>query len=418
MIRFLHAADLHIDSPLLGLDRYDGAPVDKLRSATRRALENLVELALDTPVDFVLLAGDIYDRDWKDFHTGLFFREQIVRLHRQGIPVFIIHGNHDAQGEIAHSLRLPDNVRTFSSRSAETFTLDELKVAIHGRSFPKRAVSEDLVPDYPEARPDHFNIGLLHTSLSGYAGHDNYAPTSLDTLINKGYDYWALGHVHTREVLHSRPRIVFPGNTQGRHARETGAKGCELVSWDGNHLQSQFVPLDQVRWHRLALDLSGLELIGEMVERFHQTLHQAIEGAGDRLHAVRVELRGSSPLQRQEARQPGKLAAELRAATQDFLAAEIWLERVKVTMTAPIDRQALAGQPDAIGALVRLVDEISANPGELQTFIEQALRDLLTKLPAEIHDDPPLDLADPSQLANLLRDAEATVLARLNGGDA
>ena len=225
-MRFIHASDLHIDSPLRGLDRYEGAPVDRLRTATRGALERLVDKAISEHVDFVLLAGDIYDQDWQDFHTGLFFREQMVRLDRAGIRVYIVQGNHDAQGVISRQLGLPSNVTVFSSRTAETVRIDELSVAIHGRSFPNRAVDEDLVPTYPAAVPGFFNIGMLHTSLTGRVGHDTYAPTDVATLVTKGYDYWALGHVHAREVVSESPRIVFPGNVQGRHANETGAKGC------------------------------------------------------------------------------------------------------------------------------------------------------------------------------------------------
>jgi exonuclease SbcD len=191
-MRFLHASDLHIDSPLRGLDRYDGDPLERLRTATRAALERLVDRALSEPVDFVLFAGDIYDRDWQDFHTGLYFREQMVRLGRAGIRVFIVQGNHDAQGVISRQLALPSNVTVFSSRTAETVRIEELSVAIHGRSFPELVVGEDLIPSYPQPFPGAFNIGMLHTSLTGRPGHDPYAPTDLATLAAKGYDYWAL----------------------------------------------------------------------------------------------------------------------------------------------------------------------------------------------------------------------------------
>ena len=258
-MRFLHASDLHIDSPLRGLDRYEGAPVARLRTATRAALERLVDMAIAERVDFVLFAGDIYDRDWQDFHTGLFFREQLVRLDRANIRVFIVQGNHDAQGVITRQLILPPNVTVFSSRTAQTFRIDELAVAIHGRSFPDRAVGEDLVPSYLEPVPDFFNIGMLHTSLNGRVGHDTYAPTDLATLLAKGYDYWALGHVHAREVVSEAPRVVFPGNLQGRKADETGPKGCELVTVQAGWIEAEFVALDVVRWNKLVVSLDGLD---------------------------------------------------------------------------------------------------------------------------------------------------------------
>ena len=166
-MRFIHTADLHIDSPLRGLSRYQGAPLERLRSATRRALERLVELAVDEKVDFVLMAGDLYDRDWQDFHTGLFVNAQLVKLKNAGIQVFIVQGNHDAQSHMTRQIPWPDNVKVFSSRTAETAHLKALGVAIHGHSFPNREVPENLVPGYPPALPGCFNIGLLHTSLTG-----------------------------------------------------------------------------------------------------------------------------------------------------------------------------------------------------------------------------------------------------------
>ena len=413
-MRFIHASDLHIDSPLRGLDRYDGAPVDRLRSATRSALERLVDRALTERVDFLLLAGDIYDRDWQDFHTGLFFRGQMVRLERAGIRCFIVQGNHDAQGVISRQLTLPSNVTVFSSRAAQTIRLDDLSVAIHGRSFPEREVNEDLVPSYPPPVPGFFNIGLLHTSLTGRAGHDTYAPTDLPTLVAKGYDYWALGHVHAREVLNERPRIVFCGNLQGRHAKETGAKGCELVTVEAGRVEAEFIALDVVRWSQLSVPLDGVDRLESLNEAFARALEPVLAGTTDRLHAVRVTLTGSTELHRLEAAQPGTLAAAMHAAAQDIGTAEIWIEQVRLDLSTPLDRAQAAQRQDAVGELVRLVDTIAGDDTELMRRAQVELGDLLGAMPAEVTagDVPRLD--DPAELRSLLMDAEATVLARLS----
>jgi exonuclease SbcD len=413
-MRFIHASDLHIDSPLRGLDRYDGAPVERLRSATRSALERLVDKALAERVDFLLLAGDIYDRDWQDFHTGLFFRGQMVRLERAGIRCFIVQGNHDAQGVISRQLTLPSNVTVFSSRAAQTVKLDELSVAIHGRSFPEREVNEDLVPSYPPPVSGYFNIGLLHTSLTGRAGHDTYAPTDLPTLVAKGYDYWALGHVHAREVLNERPRIVFCGNLQGRHAKETGAKGCELVTVEAGRIEAEFIALDVVRWSQLSVPLDGVDRLESLNEAFARALEPVLAGTTDRLHAVRVTLTGSTELHRLEAAQPGTLAAAMHAAAQDIGTAEIWIEQVRLDLSTPLDRARAAQRQDAVGELVRLVDTIAGDDQELMRRAQVELGDLLGAMPAEVTagDVPRLD--DPAELRSLLMDAEATVLARLS----
>ena len=413
-MRFIHASDLHIDSPLRGLDRYDGAPVERLRSATRSACERLVDRALAERVDFLLLAGDIYDRDWQDFHTGLFFRGQLVRLERAGIRCFIVQGNHDAQGVISRQLTLPSNVTVFSSRAAQTIRLEDLSVAIHGRSFPEREVNEDLVPSYPPPVPGFFNIGLLHTSLTGRAGHDTYAPTDLPTLVAKGYDYWALGHVHAREVLNERPRIVFCGNLQGRHAKETGAKGCELVTVEAGRIEAEFIALDVVRWSQLSVPLDGVDRLESLNEAFARALEPVLTGTMDRLHAVRVTLTGSTELHRLEAAQPGTLAAAMHAAAQDIGAAEIWIEQVRLDLSTPLDRAQAAQRQDAVGELVRLVDTIAGDDTELMRRAQVELGDLLGAMPAEVTagDVPRLD--DPTELRSLLMDAEATVLARLS----
>ena len=413
-MRFIHASDLHIDSPLRGLDRYDGAPVERLRSATRSALERLVDKALSERVDFLLLAGDIYDRDWQDFHTGLFFRGQMVRLERAGIRCFIVQGNHDAQGVISRQLTLPSNVTVFSSRAAQTIRLDDLSVAIHGRSFPEREVNEDLVPSYPPPVSGYFNIGLLHTSLTGRAGHDTYAPTDLPTLVAKGYDYWALGHVHAREVLNERPRIVFCGNLQGRHAKETGVKGCELVTVEAGRIEAEFIALDVVRWSQLSVPLDGVDRLESLNEAFARALEPVLAGTTDRLHAVRVTLTGSTLLHGLEAAQPGTLAAAMHAAAQDIGTAEIWIEQVRLDLSTPLDRAQAAQRQDAVGELVRLVDTIAGDDQELMRRAQVELGDLLGAMPAEVTagDVPRLD--DPAELRSLLMDAEATVLARLS----
>ena len=413
-MRFIHASDLHIDSPLRGLDRYDGAPVERLRSATRSALERLVDRALTERVDFLLLAGDIYDRDWQDFHTGLFFRGQMVRLERAGIRCFIVQGNHDAQGVISRQLTLPSNVTVLSSRAAQTVKLDELSVAIHGRSFPERGVNEDLVPSYPPPVPGFFNIGLLHTSLTGRAGHDTYAPTDLPTLVAKGYDYWALGHVHAREVLNERPRIVFCGNLQGRHAKETGAKGCELVTVEAGRIEAEFIALDVVRWSQLSVPLDGVDRLESLNEAFARALEPVLAGTTDRLHAVRVTLTGSTLLHGLEAAQPGTLAAAMHAAAQDIGTAEIWIEQVRLDLSTPLDRARAAQRQDAVGELVRLVDTIAGDDQELMRRAQVELGDLIGAMPAEVTagDVPRLD--DPAELRSLLMDAEATVFARLS----
>jgi DNA repair exonuclease SbcCD nuclease subunit len=305
-------------------------------------------------------------------------------------------------------------VHTFSHRKAETVRIEELQVAIHGRSFPDRAVSEDFVPGYPEAVPGCFNIGLLHTSLTGRPGHDPYAPTRVELLEAKGYDYWALGHVHAREVVRERaPRIVFPGNLQGRAAYESGPKGCEFVTVQGGRVEAEFVPLDVVRWSLLDVDLTGAEQLDAVAHRFHAALAPLLDAPGEVLHAVRVRLQGTTVLHAQEALQPGVLAAAVQAAAQDAVRGEVWVEQVRLAIRAPVDRGAAAARDDAIGELARLVDTILADEAQLARWSREAFGALLEGASPELAGEELKRLADPEVLRELLLDGESTVHARL-----
>ncbi|MBK7322588.1 MAG: DNA repair exonuclease [Candidatus Microthrix sp.] len=202
-MKILHAADLHIDSPLGGLTAYEGAPAEEIRGATRRATENLIQAAIDHEVSLVVLAGDIFDGDWPDYGTGLFWNEQLNRLHGDGIPVVSVAGNHDAQSLISRNLPLPPNLTQLSTSKPETVTFAELGIEVIGQGYATRDVSLDLTQAYPDGDPNLFTIGLLHTSLNGRPGHASYAPSSVDALRAKGYQYWAL---RTRPRPRDRPQ--------------------------------------------------------------------------------------------------------------------------------------------------------------------------------------------------------------------
>jgi Icc-related predicted phosphoesterase len=413
-LKFIHCSDLHVDSPLDGLERYPGAPVDALRAATRDALENLVALAVDRRVDFVVIAGDVFDGDWRDINTGLFFVSQMRRLDRAGIPVYVKKGNHDAASEITRALTMPGNVHEFPVRHAHTFRIEGLAVALHGRSFAERAVPEDIAASYPPPVPGCLNVGVLHTSLSGYAAHDPYAPTTVDTLRGLGYDYWALGHVHAREVLRERaPRIVYCGNLQGRHAGETGPKGCELVEWVDGELRAEPVALDVVRWARLALPIDGLVHVPDFLRAAERTFREAHERADGRLCAWRLQLEGVGPLHRWLAAHADVAHTELRSIADAASGGLAWIEKVRLQCRAPAAPVAPAAD-DPLAECVRLAGELAEDPARLRAFGDASLREMVAKLPSALRTGPAsLGLDDPATLASLLREAEALLLDRI-----
>lgn len=414
MTKIVHAADIHLDSPLRGLDRYEGAPAARIRDATRRAVERLVELCVTESADLLIIAGDLYDGNWRDYGTGLFFSEQMTRLRAAAIPVVILRGNHDAASQIAKHLKLPENVIELGSTHPETRHFERIGVAVHGQSFATRAVTEDLAARYPAAARDVLNIGVLHTSAGGREGHENYAPTSLDVLRSKGYDYWALGHIHTREVLSQDPWVVFPGNLQGRHARETGPKGATLVTVDSGRITSvEPRALDVVRWEVCDVNLSEASSGDDAVELTRARLERASSLAEGRVLCARVVLSGSTRANAALRAEPERWSNQIRAAATDLGGEGVWVERIVSRTNASIDRAALAGRDDAIGHLVRAVARLREDEPALLAM-GSAFDNLRRKLPAEARGgEDGIDLESPAALRLLLDDVEELLLPRL-----
>lgn len=418
-MKIVHAADLHIDSPLRGLDRYDGAPVESLRGATRRALENLVALCIAERADVLLLAGDVFDGSWKDYSTGLFFAAQMARLREAKVPVVIVRGNHDAVSSVVKALRLPENVHELSSRKPETYELRDAGIAVHGQSFSQRVTSEDLASRYPDRVPGVFNIGLLHTSIDGREGHEPYAPTSVETMRSKGYDYWALGHVHAREVVSIDPYIVYPGNIQGRHARETGAKGASVITVEDNVVQSvEHRPLDVFRWEVVTVDAAPATDALEVVDLVRSALASRAAEADGRVLAARVVVTGGTRANVAIRRDEDRFINELRAATTDGLGETAWLEKVIVRTRAQIDLERIREDASAVGHLARRLGAIKHDPKELAE-LAAVLSELDKKLPADLREmEGGLRLGDPSTLRTMLDDVEQMLLPRLlEGGE-
>jgi DNA repair protein SbcD/Mre11 len=414
MFKFLHAADIHLDSPLRGLEQYDGAPVEQIRGATRRALANLVELAIAERVAFVLFAGDLYDGDWKDYNTGLFFAMQMTKLREAGIQAFIIAGNHDAASQVTRYLRLPENVTMFSVQQPETVRLAACDVAIHGQGFGKRAVTDDLSAAYPDPDPRLFNIGLLHTSVDGREGHEPYAPCSLGGLLAKGYHYWALGHVHTREILYRDPWVVFPGNIQGRHVREVGPKGCTLVTVRHDQVVSaDHRDLDVLRWLICNVDVSGARTGDDVVEHVRQALVRELADGSDRPLATRIRLMGACQAHGEFSANLDRWTNEIRTVATDVSNGTLWIEQVKLQTRTQADLDQMLARDDALGDLLRALLEWETDEPFLAEVAGE-FQQLSRKLPIELRSgDDPVDLDNPQGLRQAIEDVKHLLLARL-----
>ncbi len=418
MFKFIHAADIHLDSPMRRLEAYEGAPVDELRGAARRAFDNLVNLAIAEDVSFVLIAGDLYDGDWKDYNTGLYFVARMNKLREAGIPVFLVAGNHDAASRITRMLRLPEGIHLFPSDRPGTILLEEPALAVHGWSFASPAVKKDLAAGYPKPAPGCFNIGLLHTCATGREGHEPYAPCTIQTLKSKGYDYWALGHIHRKEVLNEDPPVVFPGNTQGRHVRETGPKGCMLVEVDSRGRAGLcFRPLDAVRWFDEEIDAkearTGYDVVDGVIERLQGLLE---ENPALPL-VVRVRITGESVAHDDLASGLEQWINEIRAAALEAGGGRVFLEKVRVLTRTPQRAGSGGTSSGPVKELLASFDEIFSDPEQLKT-LGRVLEDLDRKLPREFKETEGSPAPeDPEWVRAVLKQVRPMLVRRLLHGE-
>jgi DNA repair protein SbcD/Mre11 len=402
--RFLHAADLHLGSPFLGLAQKDDEVAVRFARASRSAFEDLVTKALELGVSFVVIAGDVFDGEWKDASIALFLNRQFARLSNRGIPIFLLRGNHDAESLVTKSVTWSESVFEFSTRRPEIHRLKDLRVALHGRGFPHREVVENYAIDYPEPVAGWFNIGVLHTAC-GRAGHENYAPCTVADLAARGYDYWALGHVHAFEIVSRDPWIVYPGNLQGRSIRECGEKGAVIVEVaDGVVSEVRRVVTDGARWAEVFVDVSPHDDETTLLRAVETELRPHAAAAGARLLAVRVVLTGATRLHPRFIADRDRLRDEVEAAAQRC-GEDIWLERLRIDTTEPQrpGHDAALTEIDLAAALQKCEEDAA-----LRARVADLVKTVRDKLPGGMAEDTSAAL----DLDSILAEARALALGR------
>jgi DNA repair protein SbcD/Mre11 len=404
---FLHTADLHLDSPFCGVNIEDESVHSELCVSSRRVLDKIVDIAKERKVDFVVIAGDIFDGSIREVRSGLYFLAKMRALAEARIPAYIISGNHDASSIMTRSLDLPNGIFHFSSQQAETKYVPDLPVAIHGRSYPERHVGQDFFDSYRPGIEGFFNIGILHTSLDGLSRHQEYAPCSVDNLRSKNYHYWALGHVHTGEVVATDPWIVYPGIPQGRSILESGAKSVSLVEVEDRQVrQVTNIATDRVRWFEVPVDLSGLTtLVGALpcLERELRAVQDAREG---RIAIVRLIVSGYA--------QFGIGARDLITKIREWnyqITSQIVFEKIVLT---PSPKVRGTEKFHLSGPLRRLQEQrevLLQNNEEDLTELFHELEKLWEKLPAEIlrREGAPLQRSSVELRSILLRAVDRAI---------
>lgn len=405
-MKLVHAADLHVDSPMTGLSRYEGAPVERLRGATRRAFEGLVDLCLREQARFLVLAGDVFDDDWRDMNTGLWFLKTLGRLREVGTDVVLVRGNHDFQ--LTAALAWPRFLHELA-KEGETLRFEREGVAFHGASFPTRHVHESLLPRYCHALSGLCNVGVLHTNATRSREHGEYAPCTVEDLLDKGYDYFALGHVHHRAVLHRDPWVVYPGNLQGRQFREDGPKGCMLVDVDEARIAGvRFVDVSTVRWSDRRIALGPEDGLDALLGRAREAIGEAATSAEGRLATVRLTFTGACPAHAAVVDRGAWIVDQIRADAGELDDA-VFVGEVRFETQPAATLEALRAAQGLVAELLQEIERLRIDAVDLA-----AHADALAPIAGKAGDV--VDVTDPAFVARVLDAAEALLAQRLTEG--
>ena len=421
-LKFVHAADLHLDSPFRGIRNEVPANVSEtLYRSTFDAYQNVIELCIRERVDALLVAGDIFDGVDRSLRAQLKFFEGLRRLESANIRSFICHGNHDPLDGWEARLDLPTGCVRFQAEihGEPVFPSEPERAMVYGISYPQREIRENLVPRFMDITTGGFNIGLLHANVNGDPNHDSYAPCSVEDLAGTTVDYWALGHIHTRQVLrHDRPAVVYPGNPQGRHPNEPGARGVYLVDVsDSGEVDLQFRSVDVVRWERLEVDISGLDTEQQVLNSIDSTVVSTQEESEGRPVVFRLQLSGRGALHWSLMR-PGSVDGILERINQVWGGGTpwMWCDRIHLNTGSPLDREQVLLRQDFLGDLARLSDDLQQNADALNEM-RDALREVYDHAHTRryIQDYLPSD----DELRSLIATAQEECLSQLieNGDD-
>jgi DNA repair exonuclease SbcCD nuclease subunit len=374
---FIHAADLHLDSPFKSIAHLDPGLADRLISESQAAFSRLIEHCIGEKVDFLLISGDAFDSGSGNLSGQLHFLSGMNKLESAGIPVYMICGNHDPLDQWSSHLDLPANVHQFSGDQVEriTHTIEGQDIGIYGISYPTREEQRNLAQLFKSDASDAFSIGLLHGNFGSNTGHANYAPFILPDLQSAGMDYWALGHIHKRQIVSdSRPLAIYPGNIQGRHFNETGEKGCMKIQIESGAVQAtDFVPLSKVVFERVELDISEVENLND----FHRRLSHLSEEKNyheDISVVVRLTLKGATPLH--AVLNEEEVRSYFHEQIQDFTSHFIFIDRIINNTRPEFDLEERIQSADFVGDVLRRFESLKHDETALSNLAHQLFEDI------------------------------------------
>jgi DNA repair protein SbcD/Mre11 len=382
-ITFLHTADLHLDSPMVGLSHLPDNIYNRLLNSTFTALKTLVDISIERKVDFLIIAGDVYDGEDRSIRAQVRFRQEMERLSAQGIFVYLTHGNHDHLSGTWTNITLPENVIVYGEEvEIKVFRKADITTHLYGFSYPKRQVLERMIEQYEKIDEADFHIGILHGNEGGNSAHDNYAPFQVTDLIAKQFDYWALGHIHKNKLICENPPILYPGNIQGRHHKEQGPKGCYIVSLTDKDYQLEWINTADVEWNTLEIDAISCTTFQEVyllcLERMNQVRSEQWKG-----NIVRFEINNLQNFEGSESIGSGDLLEILQeneAEQENF----VWVSAIQVKDELRYDKDNLKVEDGFFRELFQTIENYEQlNEAIDPLFLHQQARKHITNPSSE-----------------------------------
>lgn len=406
-IRFIHCADLHIDSPFKGLSEVHPDLKSIVCQSTYLSFKHMVELAIKEAVDCVLVSGDIYNSADKSLHAQIRFRNELQRLSDAGIPSFIVYGNHDPLDSWSATLIWPEKAIIFGGDDVGHHSLvreGKIVAHIYGISFRTRDIYDNLSLLFEHKDDGVPVIGLLHSNIGKNTGHKPYAPASMEDLSSKVMDYWALGHIHNHIILkENNPVIVYPGNSQAINANETGAKGCCLVTlYHGGECDIEFVPTDVFRYKSASLDISNISTHDAVMNSIKEKCENILDEMDGRHAIIRLSLAGRTNLHR-ELQMRNNINELLEEVREYFEGRQpwIWLEKIILKTAGTYNIQALRQGGGFLSDIICLYDELAELGSEYREDILKAQEPLFSNLQVGRY----LEELSPEELLKLIEEA-------------
>ena len=357
-VKFIHTADLHLDSPMVGLRHLPKVIFDRLQESTFIALKNITDAAIQHEVDFVVIAGDIYDGEDRSIRAQAVFRNEMDRLKEKGIKAFVIHGNHDHLGGTSIQIDFPENVFFFKDQfeTAPFIKNDGTVVHLYGFSYPERHVTDRLIEKYEVTAGADFHIGLLHGHFEGASDHGKYAPFRLSELLDKGYDYWALGHIHKSTLLSEQPPVLYPGNPQGRNRKEQGDKGAYIVSLTENGSEISFFETAEVIWEEIVIDGNDATRFNDIYQQCLTSLEENRREGKGVLLSIHIGHIDSNFNEVKEKIDSGELLELLQEGEKNE-GSFVWTHRLTYTENSAFNRGELIKQSDFYQELFNSIEQ-------------------------------------------------------------